>query len=98
VDKQASGASSDAYEQLLEKAGELRRRKPSLTNKQVFAKVFADPENAEHAGCQRLVNRPVAAGRPADPSGLRPHSDRKGSGTGFQRITEYQLRAGRLEL
>jgi hypothetical protein len=50
--------SSKAYEQLQTMAEELRRRSPTLTVAQAFARTFEDPENRELAA--RSHRRPTA--------------------------------------
>jgi hypothetical protein len=42
------------------KADELRKREPTLTREQSFAKVFSDFSNRELAARERSENRPVA--------------------------------------
>jgi hypothetical protein len=54
-------AGGSAYDQLMVKADELRKRDPGLTREQSFAKVFSDPVNRELAARERSENRPRAA-------------------------------------
>jgi hypothetical protein len=58
IDKsgEANGA---AYDKMMEKAVELRKSQPALTEAQAFAKVFADPANHALAVQERRDNRPT---------------------------------------
>jgi hypothetical protein len=49
-----------AYDELMVKADELRKKEAGLTREQAFAKVYADPANAELAKRERKENRPAA--------------------------------------
>jgi hypothetical protein len=49
-----------AYEALMAKADELRKREPHLSREQSFAKAFSDPANRELAAAERRQNRPTA--------------------------------------
>lgn len=51
---------SKAYDELKTKADELRKRDPGLTEAQAFAKVYADPANADLVKRERAENRPSA--------------------------------------
>jgi hypothetical protein len=51
-------ASGTAYDALMAKADELRKREPTLTREQSFAKVFSDFSNRELAARERSENRP----------------------------------------
>jgi hypothetical protein len=53
-------AGGTAYDALMAKADELRKREPTLTREQSFAKVFSDFSNRELAARERSENRPVA--------------------------------------
>ncbi|MBV9984518.1 hypothetical protein [Bradyrhizobium sp.] len=59
--RDGGGAGNDAYSQLMAKAEELQKRDASLTREQAFAKVYADPANADLAKRERAENRPQAA-------------------------------------
>jgi hypothetical protein len=53
-------AGGSAYEALMAKADELRKREPQLSREQSFLKAFQDPVNRELAARERSENRPVA--------------------------------------
>jgi hypothetical protein len=53
-------AGGDAYQALEMKASDLRKRDPTLTKEQAFAKAFSAPENRALAAAERAANRPVA--------------------------------------
>jgi hypothetical protein len=53
-------ATGSAYDQLVTKADELRKREPGLSREMAFSKVFVDPANIELARRERSENRPVA--------------------------------------
>lgn len=55
------GKGHSAYDELVTKADELRKKETSLTKEQAFAKVYADPANADLARRERSENRPSAA-------------------------------------
>jgi hypothetical protein len=55
------GATLTAYDELMAKADELRKRDPSLRQDQAFTKVYTDPANREIAGRERRENRPIAS-------------------------------------
>jgi len=55
------GKANSAYDELVAKADELRKKETSLTKEQAFAKVYADPANADLAKRERSENRPSAA-------------------------------------
>ena len=63
--KELGGAGGDnaatAYDELMAKADELRKKDTSLTREQAFAKVYGDPANAELTKRERAENRPRAA-------------------------------------
>jgi hypothetical protein len=58
-----------AYDQLVEKANNLRKFDPGLSFDQAFAKVFSNPVNKELAEQERRENRPVSTEYP--PGGER---------------------------
>ena len=60
VDKQSGGGTS-AYDELVQKAEQLRAQNPSLTKEAAFSKVFSDPENSALAQAERAENRPSAS-------------------------------------
>lgn len=55
------GKGNSAYDELVAMADELRKKDPSLTKEQAFAKVYSDPANADLAKRERSENRPNAA-------------------------------------
>lgn len=55
------GGSNSAYNELVAKAEELRKKDPNLTKEQAFSKVYSDPANADLAKRERAENRPNAA-------------------------------------
>lgn len=60
-DGRNGSGTTTAYDELVAKADELRKKDTSLTKEQAFAKVYADPANAEIAKRERSENRPHAA-------------------------------------
>jgi hypothetical protein len=60
-DRRTGGAVITAYDELVGKADELRKTETSLTKEQAFAKVYADPANAELVRRERGENRPQVA-------------------------------------
>lgn len=53
-------AGGTAYDALMAKADDLRKREPTVIREQSFAKVFSDPANRALAARERSENRPVA--------------------------------------
>lgn len=60
-DGRNDGRTGSAYDELVAKADELRKKDTNLTKEQAFAKVYADPANADIAKRERAENRPHAA-------------------------------------
>jgi hypothetical protein len=56
-----TGQTLKAYDELMAKAEELRKKETGLTQAQAFTKVYADPANAELVKRERMESAPAAA-------------------------------------
>lgn len=59
--RDGGSGSTKAYDELMTKAELLRKTETGLTKEQAFAKVYADPANADLVKRERIENRPQAA-------------------------------------